>query len=382
MFILDKPYVSDELIKYLIDSQSVVLRNKTAEEIKETKSLNIVDKETFIKKYYEGERIYTASENSLDWIYHNISDKELIRGINMMKDKVTFRKVLGNIYPDFFFREAELAELIQMDFNELKTPFILKPSIGFFSVGVYTIYSKTDWEKALADISAQAEIWKEEFDTSVVGNSKFILEEYIDGEEYAIDAYFNEKGKAVIVNIMKHDFASKEDVSDRLYYTSKEVIEEKLESFTQYLDKVNEELKLVNIPTHIEIRVDGDKTVPIEFNPMRFAGLCCTDLTHFAWGYYTYDYYLRDMVPDWKNLLKGKENKLYTMVLLDKPLMEETDKRFDYDKLCQEFKKVIHLRKTENEDFPVYGFVFTETNREDFKELEHIMNADLSGYLV
>lgn len=61
----------------------------------------------------------------------------------------------------------------------------------------------------------------------VIDNSTYILEEFIHGEEYAIDAYYDENGKVVILNIMKHDFSSTSDVSDRLYYTSKEIINEK-----------------------------------------------------------------------------------------------------------------------------------------------------------
>lgn len=58
-----------------------------------------------------------------------------------------------------------------------------------------------------------------------MGNAVFILEQYITGEEYALDAYYDENGRAVLLNIMKHDFACSSDVSDRLYYTGKEIIE-------------------------------------------------------------------------------------------------------------------------------------------------------------
>ncbi len=58
----------------------------------------------------------------------------------------------------------------------------------------------------------------------MIDKSNYILEEFINGEEYAIDDYYDENGTAVILNIMKHNFSSTSDVSDRLYYTSKDYI--------------------------------------------------------------------------------------------------------------------------------------------------------------
>ena len=50
------------------------------------------------------------------------------------------------------------------------------------------------------------------------------MEEYVEGEEYAIDCYFDEKGEVVILNILHHKFSSGRDTSDRVYSTSKEII--------------------------------------------------------------------------------------------------------------------------------------------------------------
>ena len=120
-----------------------------------------------------------------------------------MKDKVRFRRMLSTIYPDFFFRAASLEELKKTDPASLKMPLILKPAVGFFSVGVYTIQTAEDWGKAIADIETQSKDWKSQFPDSVVGADIFILEQYISGEEYALDVYFDETGDPVILNIMK-----------------------------------------------------------------------------------------------------------------------------------------------------------------------------------
>lgn len=125
-------------------------------------------------------------------------------------------------------------------------PFILKPAIGFLSLGVYTIYNCQDLEIALLDIKRSKRNWKTKFPNSVIGVSKFILEHYIPGTEYAIDAYYNDNGKPVILNIFTHKFASNTIVSDRVYYTSKEIIEQFKQPFELFLTEANQFLQFKN----------------------------------------------------------------------------------------------------------------------------------------
>jgi len=380
MIILEKPYISEEMKQYLEQSQEPVLRNETALEAKGY-ALNLFEDRAFIDLCRRGHKIYTASENALDWIYRNLPENPVITWINQTKDKVVFRKLLQPMYPDFFFLEVQAEELKNLDFSMLKTPFILKPSVGFFSVGVYTVYTKSDWDEALGDIEKNMKSRGDEYPDTVVAMTTFILEKYIEGEEYAIDAYFGEDREAVIVNIMKHDFVSETDVSDRLYYTGKEIIETWLEPFTQFLDDVNRILGAKNFPVHMEVRVKDGLILPIECNPMRFAGWCTTDLTYFAFGFLTYEYYLQGIIPDWNKLLQNKDGKLYTMILLNKPADGPEAESFDYDALTVRFKKVIHLRRMDFTVFPLFGFLFTETDASQRGELDAVMRSDLTEYI-
>ena len=56
------------------------------------------------------------------------------------------------------------------------------------------------------------------------------------------------------------------------------------------MTRANKFLKLRNIPMHVEVRVDGDIICPIEFNPMRFAGLSSTDVAYYAYGIRLYSF--------------------------------------------------------------------------------------------
>jgi hypothetical protein len=379
--ILDKPYVSKETKEYLEQSQIGVLKNKAAVTECQGYKINLQEKEEFLSTLNNGQKLYTISENSLEWIHENIKNQQLIDTINIMKDKTSFRASINELYPDFFYKEVGLEELKNIDLSLLPLPFVIKPSVGFFSVGVYVISNLDDWNHAIKEITNNIADWKNTYTEKVIDNSTYILEEFINGEEYAIDSYYDENGNAVILNIMKHDFSSSSDVSDRLYYTSKEIINEKIDMLTDFLNKINLKIKAVDFPFHAEVRIDKDRIVPIEFNPMRFAGWCCTDLTYFAFGFKTYDYYFNNIKPDWNKLLQSKNHKIFSLIVLDKYKDYIKADSFNYDSLHDFFSKVLCIRKLDPEINPVFGFVFTETNDDNIKELENIVKSDLKEFI-
>ena len=137
MIILDKQYVSRELRDYLTESRTPVLRNEAALAAAPEGSFRLVSDEEADELLARGDRIYTTCENSLSWVLKHSPDKGLQKGIALCKDKAAFRRMLSKIYPDFMFREVATADLDKIDFGELKTPFILKPSVGFFSVRLH-----------------------------------------------------------------------------------------------------------------------------------------------------------------------------------------------------------------------------------------------------
>ena len=103
--------------------------------------------------------------------------------------------------PWYKFSEIKLNELKNINSENLSYPFILKPSVGFLSFGVYPVRNKFDWENTISKIFSDVEKLNDIFPNCVVDMTSFILEEMIEGEEFAIDAYFNNQGEAVILNI-------------------------------------------------------------------------------------------------------------------------------------------------------------------------------------
>ena len=102
----------------------------------------------------------------------------------------------------------------------------------------------------------------------------------------------------------------------------------------------------------------------------------------FAWGFPTYGCYLDDRRPDWDSILPGREDKLYTLIVLNKPAACPPVRCFDYDALCARFHKVLHLRRGFYDRYSHFGFLFTETPAHDRAELDAIVRDDLLGYVI
>jgi len=329
--------------------------------------------------------IYMTSENSIDWITKNLAFSNLPEKIALFKDKLKFRELTKSIFPSFYFKGVCVEDLTKIQFKEITQPFIIKPKVGFFSMGVYKVSSYKEWINTIDLIIEEIEQIKDLYPKEVLDTSSFIIEQFINGEEFAVDAYYNSTGEPVILSILKHTFSSDKDVSDRVYTSSKDIIENNLKEFTNFTEKIGKLAGVKNFPIHIELRRDDDGTLlPIEVNPMRFGGWCTTaDISFLAYGFNPYLYYYSQKKPNWSEVLKGKEEKLFSIIVLDNSTGIDVKKitSFNYEKLLLNFEKPIELRKIDYKKYPVFGFLFTETREDNFIELKNILDSDLNEFV-
>ncbi|MDY0201331.1 MAG: ATP-grasp domain-containing protein [Bacteroidales bacterium] len=383
MFIIDKPYVSKLFKDTIIKNRYKLLKNEFAVSSGHYDSELLYNDEQMIEAYRSSNLLYLNSENSIEWIVNNLSFSELPQHINVFKNKALFRDKVREMFPNFYYKQLDINELRSFKVEDVKKPFIIKPAVGFLSLGVYTVNTNADWAKTVEAIEKEMADVKSMFPKEVLDTSKFIVEEYIDGTEYAFDAYYDNDGKPVIVNILKHIFSSSEDVSDRLYLTSKSIINEFKSRFQLFLEEVGSILKIKNIPIHVEVRINGDQIIPIEVNPMRFAGLCTTDIAYFAYGINPYEYFMKRKTPDWDSILKGKDGKVYSVTILDKPkdINASDIKEFDFGGVLKCFEKPLEVREMDINKYPIFGYIFAETREENFVELDNILKNDLREFI-
>lgn len=387
MIIIDKPYVSDFLAKTLEEFSFPVLKNETARELLPNRNIHFIDPEKAIRQINQEKYplIYTSSENSIGWVLQNLPDSILPEKIEVFKNKARFRKLIAGLYPGFFFREIGLDEINDVPYEELPSPFIIKPTVGFFSLGVHKVTSGSGWEKLKPELKKEVALIRNTYPEEVLNTASFIIEENIEGEEYTVDAFFDREGNPVILGMMHHMFAHEEDTSDRLYLASPKVIGENLERFTAFLKDLGKLVDLRNFPLHLEIRVDeSGRIIPIEGNPLRYGGWCTSaELTHYAFGFNPYQYVMEGKKPDWNKILKEHSGHIFSIIILNNNsgIDARKVKSFDYQKLTGRLGKVLELRKVNAAQFHIFGFVYTESRPENFSELEELLHSDLREFI-
>ena len=378
MVILERPFASDMMVETLEKNGIPVLKNEMSQE----RVLNgkVLSDNEFCEEYKKTGKLYTVSENALGWIYDHIQDKRFLDGISIVKDKSAFRKICRDIYPDFFFKEVNINEMAQLNTDSIVFPCVIKPSVGFLSKGVFVVHNSEEYRKAVETLQQDFAKAGADFPEFVVGKSRFLIEEYIHGEEYAVDAYYDENENPVILNIFHHKFMDESDTSDRLYMTSKGLFDQYEEPFTRFLTNLNNTLHLRNFPMHIEFRYDGKKAVPIEINPLRFTGFCLNELQVFISGQHPMLSFLKGRRVTKDEMWKGREDFTYAFTVLDLPKGDE-DKAFDDEKFSADFPGVIDVRLVPDKTSGVAATVFLKVETANVQAFDRIMSLDMHEYM-
>jgi len=384
MFIIDEPYISDVAEKYIVESQVPILANDfarcsisaDAHFLSSSEAATHLEKEDF-------RWLYSNSENAIAWITETFgADSVLARKIDLFKDKAKFRKATSALFPDVTFRKISAAEIETLTFESVGGPFIIKPNVGFISAGVYRVNSAEEWKVVQAKICKATEATACAFPGVVLSGDTFVVESIIEGDEYAIDAYFDEENKPVVLNILHHRFSDELDMSDRLYVTSAKIIEEKLGAIEKFLTDIAGLGDFRGLPVHAEIRIDKEGQIrPIEINPLRFAGWCSTDIAYYGYGINVYEHFAKRTRPDWKTILKGKESEVFALAVIERAESLTDSQIFDYPEFEKIFSSLISLRRMDYRTFPLYAFVFFQVSPEAIDELDLVLKVDPNRFV-
>jgi len=203
----------------------------------------------------------------------------------------------------------------------------------------------------------------------------------VDGTELAVDVYYDTEGKPVILNVYEHRFASARDVSDRLYCCGPSVMEKRYEKLMAYFTEVGNKLQIKDFPLHAELRTYKDTVIPIEFNPLRFAGLSTNEVAYYAYGFWPPDVYLQQAKPDIAEIMKKAAGYIYSFILIDKGGKDTPSAQFDYEALTSFFQKVYSLRKLDQPVPRLFAIALTATKEDDAGELDEILQMDFDRFL-
>ena len=330
-------------------------------------------------------RVLSSGEHALDWVGRNLAGTHQDRAALLFKDKAEFRRLMAPLFPRLRFRELTLDGLPAHVPAADDYPFVIKPLVGFFSIGVHIVRTPEEWARARSSIAAEVAAAEAVFPEHMLSRGRFLLESFIEGDEYAVDAYFDAEGRPVVLNVLEHRYAGPGDVSDRLYVSSRRIVESLAPPAGEFLAAINRRAGIRNFPLHAEFRRGADGAlVPIEVNPLRFGGWCTTgDFAHFAWGFNSYELYMEGAAPDWGQAFAGRADREFGLVVLenDTGIAPRDLGRFDYEALLARFTRPLHLARMDYRRFPLFGFLFVETPDSDPGETDWVLRAKLREFL-
>ena len=114
MFIIEKPYASEFLVDTIVQNDWPVLDNSSIRDAAiEEGAFDIIPSDQ-ARDYYltqEYPLIYSNSENAISWVLENLPESNLSSYIKLFKDKLAFREMLSELYPDFYYQRIEFSEL-------------------------------------------------------------------------------------------------------------------------------------------------------------------------------------------------------------------------------------------------------------------------------
>ena len=168
MILLDHPYVSDILRRTVVEGALPVVLTPAARELGFADAPGAISEQAAIDRLRDDPhtRVLSNSENAIGWVAANLGFTDLPAAIDLCKNKLSFRHLLRDLYPDFRYREVRPDELDTLDPDSVGHPFVIKPAVGFFSLGVHVVNRPEQWpaaRRALADqLASPSELYPRE----------------------------------------------------------------------------------------------------------------------------------------------------------------------------------------------------------------------------
>jgi hypothetical protein len=383
--LLTDDYVSPVLLNTLMREEvPVIVRGRRLKEELERfcPSLKLLGKEDALEIISrEDSRLLANAEDLLSCVADRTLDPSRAEGLRQLGDKRGFRELERDAYPDFFFVEAESSRL-----KEIELPpgrgYIIKPSSGLKGIGVRRVKERRDLHMMADALVREAEESAEAIGRDLISPDKFLIEEFIKGEEFACDAYLSSKGEPVVLGIYAHPLRDEEDFRDIVYYTSSGVMKKMLPRVSDFLRKLSAQTGLKGIPLNAEFRLQRNRLMPIEVNPLRFGSFSIPDLTFFAFRVNPYKYYYNEQKPEWKKILSQGGEEIFFRVLTRLPEggRRGAGKSADHEEFAATFSRdPIGYCKLDMKRYPAFSIAFGRTNNID--EVLKYLDIDFEDYL-
>lgn len=244
--------------------------------------------------------VNTPTELSLDWTTDKIRMRQLLRGYDR------------SISPKFTVVHDATPETLDKIEKRIGFPLILKPSGLAASLLVTICYHREELEENLNNMVRKIDsIYKQRRGR---GEPQILVEEFMEGAMFSIDAYVNQKGVAYytpLVHVKTGRSVGFDDFFGYMRVTPVILKPHKVEAAQKTADKAVEALNLRSTSCHIELMKTEDGWKVIELGP-RLGGFR-HEMYELSYGF---DHSLNDIlirIP--RRPILAKKSKGYTSVM-------------------------------------------------------------------
>jgi hypothetical protein len=213
-----------------------------------------------------------TSESLLDLVTPLLPEEVSRRALVTLKDKLACRQLLEPLFPGITAQTVPLHDLPSFPFDPGQS-YVVKPVRACFGSGVRVVTPGADLHGIVAEIAAKVERHRDVLSDGVLSADTLIVELYINGEEYAVDMFYDKARRPVITGICHHPMPHNPAYLHLLYTTSRELFAQFYDPLVQFFTAFNQLLGVRSFPIHAEFRLQNGHLVPIEFNPLRFGGM-------------------------------------------------------------------------------------------------------------
>jgi hypothetical protein len=318
-------------------------------------------------------KVMISSEACIETIKGRMDDSRR-KVIEVLKDKYEFRKIISTIFPDFYFQLVGAEGITNLKINRKS---VIKPVKGCFGTAVRIIEPETNMEVLKSELMSELHQNGAVLSEDVLSTETFLVEQFIKGEEYAVDMFYDAKGEPCIVNIYHHPMPLNKSYLHMMYNSSKKVFDRIYGQAVAFFRSLNEILKVKNFAMHSEFIEDSGKLLPVEMNTMRFGGMGLGNMGYHAIGLNSYASFMDDIEPDWDQIWQGKEEDVFSYFIgynaVGKSVLEYKPNR---EKLKQQFTQVLLERSFDYQKQLTFGVYCLKETEERIGELLKIEFGD------
>ena len=366
-------------MNYIITGKGYIseLIKRTTTEVIIISEEDFRDSELIIKT---GDKVYAPTESALEIILERSEDSVFTNAVNILKDKYKFRELMSNLYLDFYYIKTTIDRLEKIKLDSDKK-YIVKPTKGFFGTAVKELTGETNISEITKEIRNELKKSSHYFPESILSKNELIIEQFVEGDEYAVDMYFNETGKPEITCIYHHPLPEKNKYFHVLYYTNKDIFNKFYDRLNAIFVELNTHLNITNFPIHAEFKLENNILVPIEMNPLRYGGFGLADLAFHAFGFNPFDAFFENFKLDWKEIwVKREENHFGWILGYNGTDIDVNTHEPDHETYQEYLGNILHYVEIDHRENPAFSIAYVKDNCSE--SLQRLLKTEFNDFFV